>query len=132
MIFSTQSQLNCVLIFVFAGMLIGILANIIFAIFLKNYQKYAIKLTFSTIFYAFFSVFYIFILNIFNYGNFSIVLLLSYLAGFQFTNWQLKKLVVIFEKAWYNKLNKIYTNLKSKLNKRKTKERKINEISSKS
>lgn len=133
MIFSTQPQLNCVLIFIFFGIITGLILSILSIIFLKSHQKKLLKLIFLTSFYAFFSVLFVFLLNFFNFGKFSIVLLLAYLCGFKAINFQLDKLVVIFEKSWYNKISKIFNQLFSRLNKRKIKEqKKTNEISSKS
>lgn len=130
MIFSTQNQLNSVLIFIFWGIIIGILSEVLSVLFFKNHQKKLIKLLFLTVFYAFFSIFFIFLINFLNFGKFSFVLLICYLSGYKFLKHHVCKIVVIFEKAWYNKINMM---LKSKHHKRKTKERKTqNEISSKS
>ena len=85
------------------------------------------------LFYSVFAIIFVFLLNFFNFGTFSYILLLSYLFGYHITFYHFKKLVVIFEKAWYNKITKWFSNSFLKPTKRKTKERNIeNEISSKS
>lgn len=119
MIFSTQHQLNCVLIFIFFGIISGLIYSFFCVLFLKKYQKKLIKLLFLSIIYSFFSIFFIFLINFFNFGKFSLTLFLSHLTGFSTTVLLLRKLVVIFEKLWYNKINEIFNRLFIKLKKRK-------------
>ena len=77
-------------------------------IFLKNYQKNIIKIIFDSIFYAFFSILFIFYTIYFNFGEFSITLLASYILGIFWIKILTHKLVVFFEFKWYNYIkNKI-------------------------
>lgn len=131
MIFSTTSQLNIFLIFVFYGIIAGFISSFISIIFLKNYQKKLIKSLFLVAFYSFFSIIFVFLINFFNFGKFSIVLLSAFILGFALTKSLFKKLVVILQNSWYNilirRLNKVLNRFK------KTKEKqKKNEITNQS
>lgn len=85
------------------------------------------------LFYAFFSIFFAILLNFFNLGKFSITLLFSYFLGFEIVVSLLQKLVVIFEKAWYNKVKDWSIKFLTSLKNHKRKDKKSgNEISSKS
>ncbi len=130
MIFSTQSQLNCLLIFLFCGFICGIILSVLNIIFLKNYQKKLIKTLFDSVFCVFFCIFFIILLNFFNFGKFSIVLFLSFYLGKFWIQTLNKNLVVIFENSWYNKIKNIANQISSRFRKRNTKDK--NEISNKS
>ena len=108
MIFSSNNQLNCFFVFLFFGFLCGIISQIIFAIFLKNHQNKIIKPIFDTIFYTFLTIFYTFLTIYFNFGEFSLVLLLSFLVGFFWVKNITKKMFVIFENKCYNILTKLF------------------------
>lgn len=126
MIFSTQNQLTCILIFIFFGITLGLFFSLCKIIFLEKYQKKLIKTIFLTLFYCNFVTFFIFLLNFFNYGKQSLSLICSYLLGFVLINHLLKKSVVIFQNLWYNILKKTFC-------KKSKKEQKINnEISNES
>lgn len=109
MIFSTQAQLNNVLIFIFCGILIGFIYCFFKSIFYAKYQKIFIKNIILCIFYAFFCIFLIILLNFFNFGKFSIVLTSAYYLGFLWVSQLLKKSVVIFGNLWYNTFKKNIT-----------------------
>ena len=70
----------------------------------------------------FFSVFFVIFLNLFNYGIFSLTLLLFYILGFYWIVRATNKTVVIFENKWYNTIKNL---------KHSNKGKKKNEISSK-
>lgn len=106
MIFSTFNQLNCFLIFIFLGIICAVVFDLFSIIFLKKYQKNFLKLLFDTIIYGFFSVIFIIFENIFNFGIFSLSLVLAFLIGFIFTCHLNIKLVVFLEDKWYNVINK--------------------------
>ena len=126
MIFSTQNQLNCAIIFLFFALIAGLVFNFIQTILLIKYKKIFIKNIFYCVFYAFFCIFFIFLLNFFNFGKFSLLLLLVFLMGFNWALKLVKKTFVIFENMWYNTIKKIKQ-------KHKTKEKfNTDEISSKS
>lgn len=127
MIFQTQPQLNCVLIFAFFGIIIGIISNCFSIIFFKKHQKNYQKTLYNIIFYGFFSVFLIFLINLFNFGKFSFALICTYILNFLWITTLTNKLVVILEKKWYTTFNSLLNKHKLKPN---TKEQ--NEISSKS
>ena len=98
MIFQTQNQLNCMLIFIFAGTFIAFISTF----FLFNFRKKIIKMLIYCVFYSFFCVFFIFLLNFYNFGKFSLTLLFSYLIGFIWMKFITRKLVVIFQNKCYN------------------------------
>lgn len=129
MIYETQNQINNILIFIFCGILFGIFSIIYFSLFLKNYQKKLIKIIFDTIFYAFFTIFFVFLINFFNLGCFSFVLLLTFTCGFLWSKSLTQNLVVILEKRWYTIVNKTFTKLKLKFKRRNKKK---NELTKKS
>lgn len=106
MIFSTNNQLNCFLIFSFFGILTGLIFNFFFVIFLKKYQKNIKKIIFDAIFCLFFCIFYIFLINIFNLGIFSISLLVAFSAGLFFSKKATRNLVVFLENKWYNTIKR--------------------------
>ena len=106
MIFSTSSQVNTFLIFIFCGIIFEIFQSFISAIFLLNRQKNLIKSLFLCVFYVFFSVFFIILINFFNFGNFSITLTVATLIGKIVTNFCCKKSFVILENLWYTTLRK--------------------------
>lgn len=114
MIFQTLNQLNCFLIFIFCGLVVGLISIIYFLIFLVNFQKKSIKTAIFTFFYAFFSIFFVFLINFFNFGKFSFVLLMSYILGFVWSNYTFKKSVVILEERWYNKISKKLKDFKTR------------------
>jgi len=106
MIFSTNHQVNCFLIFVFLGIIFSIFYNCINILFFKNFTKNYKKIIKNSVFYSIFSIFFVILLNFFNFGLFSISLLLATFAGYVWTNLTIKKLVVFLQTLWYNKLTK--------------------------
>jgi len=102
MIFSTTHQFNCLFVFLFFGIILGIISIIFFGLFLKKFQKKFIIYTLDGVFYTFFSIFFVILLNIFNFGKFSISLILVYLIGYIWINKACKNLVVFLENKWYN------------------------------
>ena len=121
MIFSTQNQFNSFLIFIFVGLVFGLIFQILNLIFLKNYQKIFLKIIFDTVFFTFFSIFLVFLLNIFNFGKFSYTLCLATVLGFFTTKKLCKNLVALFETKWYNFIK---SKFKGKGNGKKSKFRK--------
>lgn len=110
MIFQTQNQINCLLIFVFCGIISALFLNILKCIFFINYQKNIKKIILNVVFYSFFNIFFIFLLNFFNFGKFSFVLLSFFYSSFLVTKKLTRKSVVLIEKKCYN----IFNNLKLK------------------
>ena len=106
MIFITLNQLNCFLIFIFLGCIFGFIFNLFNILFLKKYQKNFLKIIFDGIFYTFFAIFYVIFLNLFNFGQFNIVLILAIILGFIWVNKMLKNLVAKIELKWYNVVTK--------------------------
>lgn len=108
MIFKTINQLEYAIIFLFSGILIG-LFNLIFSLFTsKKPVKLFEKITKNTIFYAIFAVFFEILIFFYNFGKFSITLLISYFVGFLWSKFLTRNLVVILKKKCYNALhNKI-------------------------
>lgn len=121
MIFSTLNQFNSFLIFIFAGLIFGFIFQFLNLLFLKNYQKFFLKIIFDTIFYSFFSIFLVFLLNIYNFGNFSLTLCLASIVGFVWFKKLFANLVALLETKWYNCLK---LKFKGKGNGKKSKFRK--------
>ena len=105
MIFSTLNQLNCFILFLFCGIIFGIIFSFFSILFLKKYQKIFQKIIFEGIFYTFFAIFYVFLINFYNFGEFSYVLILAYILGFLWIKKVLKNLVVKLQNKWYNCIN---------------------------
>lgn len=125
MIFSTISQLNCVLIFCFFGIVCSIVLTSFSILFVLNFHKNFIKTLINMVIYIIFSIFFVILLNFFNFGNFSLTLFIVYSLSFITFKILSRKSVVFLQTLWYNKIKKIF--------KRKTKGKNLsNEISSKS
>ena len=106
MIYSTHNQLNCFFIFTFLGIIFSVIYNCLKILFLHKNSKNFKKITINCIFYSIFSIIFVILLNIFNFGLFSIVLLCATVLGFVWLNFTSKKLVVFLEVLWYNKHTK--------------------------
>ena len=117
MIFSTLNQLNCFLLFIFFGLIFVFFYNFASILFLKKYQKIFQKIIFDSVFFSFFSIFYVFLINFYNFGIFSITLILGYLFGFLWLKNLSKNLVVFLQEKWYNSLIKRKRNGRRKKNK---------------
>ena len=120
MIFYSFNQLNNFLIFLFCGIILGLIYNIFEIIFILNYQKKLKNIVFNGIFYVFFALFFIFLINIFNFGLFSITLTLSIILGFLWFKTVSKKLVVFLKNKCYTLFKKNFKGQKCK-NKKKLK-----------
>lgn len=105
MIFSTLNQLNCFILFLFCGIILGIFYLIFSILFLKKYQKIFQKIIFEGIFCTFVSIFYVFLINFFNFGKISYVLIIGYILGFLWIKKVLQNLVVFLTNKWYNYIN---------------------------
>ena len=125
MIFQTQNQIYCFFIFIFFGIILGLISILFFSFTLIKFQKNLIKTIFLTIFYSIFAIFFVILLNFFNFGKFNIVPLFAYIIGFLWIKQLLKNLLVIFQNKWYNIFNKFLTKFK-KSRKQKTNELKKN------
>lgn len=121
MIFQTQNQINCLLIFIFFGIISGLISILFFLIFTIKNQKKLIKLLFESIFYSFLGVFFVFLINFLNFGHFSPTLLIGYILGYLWIKRLMQKSVVILETKWYTKVSKIYNKLKNLKKKRESK-----------
>lgn len=108
MIYFTTNQANCFLIFLFFGIISGIILNVFSIIFLKKFINLIKKHIFNCIFTIFFGILFIFLLTIFNFGIFSFSLLFAFLLGLTFPKFAFKKTFVFFENKWYNIFNKIF------------------------
>ena len=117
MIFATQNQIYCFLIFIFFGLIFALIAQFFNVLFLINYQKIFVKIVFDSIFYGFFSIFLVFLLNIFNFGKFTPTLIFACLLGFGWMKKLTQNLVALFENKWYNF---IVSQLKRKQNGKKS------------
>ena len=102
MIFGTLNQLNCFILFLFCGIILGIIYSFFSILFLKKYQKIFQKIIFEGIFCTFFAIFYVFLINFYNFGKISYVLIFIYILGILWAQKVLKNLVVFYENLWYN------------------------------
>ncbi len=107
MIFSSFNHLDCFLVFLFFGIILGFLGSLLSLLFLKKYQKKFIIYIFDTVFFTFFAIFFVFLINIFNFGEFNIPLVITYLLGFLWIKKVCKKMFAILEDKWYNILSKL-------------------------
>ena len=107
MIFSTFNQVNCFLIFLFFGIIIGLISKLFFTLILKNYKKIFKKNVFYTIFYTFFSIIFVFLINFYNLGQFNYALIIAYLLGYFYFLFISKNLFAFLENKWYNKITKL-------------------------
>ena len=121
MIFSTLNQTNCFICFLFFGLLTGILFNLFLIIFFVKYLKKYQKNIFFCIFFAFFIIFFAILINIFNFGKFSITLFLAYIISHFWSRKLTTNLVVFFSNKCYNVIKLI-----------KPKKRNVNKNESKS
>jgi len=102
MIFSTQNQLDCFLIFLFFGILFGFILSLFDLIFFRKNEKIIIKNITNCIFSAIFLIFFTILLNIFNFGKFSLTLLFSISFGLLAFKRLVSNLVVFLQNKCYN------------------------------
>jgi len=121
MIFYSFNQLNNFLIFLFCGIILGVINIVLEIIFTLKYAKKIKNIVFYSIFYIFFAIIFIFLLNFFNFGLFSTTLLLSIILGFVWIKYVSKNLVVFLINKWYNIISKNKKEPKCKQNKKKLK-----------
>ncbi len=103
MIFATNNQLNCFILFLFFGILIGIIFQLIFIIIFKKNKKIWKNIIIDTIFCTIFLIVFDFLLNFYNFGKFSFVLIFAYLFGYFWIKKLSKKIVDKCAKVCYNK-----------------------------
>ncbi len=113
MIFITLNQLNCFLLFLFFGIILGFVYQIFSVIFLKNFQKIYLKSIFNGIFCAFFGIFYVFFINFYNFGKYPPALLFAFLLGIFWVKKLCAKSVVFLQNKWYNLFKRLTKNEKS-------------------
>lgn len=119
MIFSTFNQLNIFLVFLFFGIIFGLIANMFFTLNIINFSKNIKKTILNSIFYVIFAVFFVNFLIYFNFGKFSFVLLCGYVFGYLWSRNTSKNLFAFLENKWYNLIN---TKLRQNKNERRSKE----------
>lgn len=107
MIFSTFNQFNIFLIFIFFGFIFGFIYNLINIIFLLKFAKNLKKIIIFCCFYTVFCCFFVILLNLFNFGIVSPILIFAFVFGFFWCNKAIRNLVVFYENKWYNTINKI-------------------------
>lgn len=106
--------MNCFLLFLFSGIILGLISQMFFTLTLKKYQKIYLKIIFDAIFYTFFSIIFCFLINFFNFGQYSFALILAYVLGYIWIKNIDKNLIVFLETKWYNITSKIIIHLKLK------------------
>lgn len=114
MIFATNLQLNCFILFIFFGVILGFIFNLFFVLFLKNNSKLIKNIILNTIFCTFFCVFFVILLNLFNFGKLSLSLILAYLLGYFWVKKLTRNLVDKLSKKWYTLLQRRKKNEKPK------------------
>ena len=110
MIFSTFNQLNTVFVFLFFGLICGLIFNVLNTLFLIKFSKKIKKTIFFSIIYAIFSCFFAILINIFNFGKINLVLLTTFVIGFIWLKTSTKNLFVFFENKWYTIVKKFLNN----------------------
>ena len=113
MIFVTNNQFNCFLLFLFFGIICGLIYQFFCVVFLKKYQKIFVKTIFDGIFCTFFCIFYVFLINFYNFGKFPLALLVAFVVGFLWIKKLLFKSVVFFQNKWYTCIKRLKKNEKS-------------------
>lgn len=110
MIFSTFNQVNIFLIFLFLGIIFGIVFLLFNILFLHKFLKNIKKIIINCIFYMFFSCIFVFFLNIFNFGDLNIFLILIYIVGFLWSKKVFENSLVFLKNKCYTKNIKEVTN----------------------
>ena len=102
MIFSTLNQLNCLLIFIFYGIVLGLIFSFFDILFLRKNEKLIKKTIICCNLSAIFIIFFSFLENIFNLGKFSLSLFIGFSLGFFWIKKLVFNLVVFLQNKWYN------------------------------
>lgn len=121
MIFYSFNQLNNVLIFIFFGLILCFIYNIFEIVFLLNLQKKLKNVILNSVFCVISALFFIILSNIFNFGLFSITLLMGSVFGFIWFKFVSKNLVVFLKNKCYTIFNKTRKGTKCKPIKKKLK-----------
>ena len=108
MIFSTNNQLSIFFVFLFWGFVFGIILQIFSIALIKKYLKIYQKIIFDSIFYSFLAIFFVILLNFYNFGRLSYVLIISYILAIFLINKLSNNLVDFISLKWYNFLKAKY------------------------
>lgn len=112
MLFQTLLQGKLFLIFLFFGILVGFVFEIVY-LFQNIIKNKIITFFLDLIFGIIISYLFIFIVNMFNYGEFRIYLLLSYFLGFIIERKTVGDLLIKMLKFFCNKFKNLIYYLKS-------------------
>lgn len=112
MIFFSVNQLYSFCLVLFFGIICGIINSILGVIFIKNHQKNIFNFIFKIILSLIFVLFLIFSINIYYFGDFSPIIILSFILGYIWCKKTVQNLLDFFEIKFYHVYIKIYNNIK--------------------
>ncbi len=112
MIFFSVNQLYSFCLVLFFGIICGVINSILGVIFIKNHQKNIFNFIFKIILSFIFVLFLIFSINIYYFGDFSPIIILSFILGYIWCKKTVQNLLDFFEIKFYHVYIKIYNNIK--------------------
>lgn len=102
MIYSTFSQLKAVYMILLAGFICSVIIFLLKSILIYNYCNTFFKNILSFIFTLMLGLILILFVNLFNYGEYNIILILLYLIEINWIEKRLRKLLDFFSLKVYN------------------------------
>ena len=102
MIYSTFTQLKAVYMILLAGAGCSLLIFLLKSLFIYNYSSVVVKNIQSFIFSLVIGFWLILFINLFNYGEYNIILVMLYLIEINWINKRLRKLLDFFSSKVYN------------------------------
>ncbi|MFQ6724218.1 MAG: spore cortex biosynthesis protein YabQ [Clostridia bacterium] len=101
MIFFSVNQLYSFCLVLCSGLIFGLIYSILGVIFIKNHQNNIFNFIFKFILGIIFSIFLVFSINIFYFGQFNLIIIVSFSLGFWWSKKTLEKLLDFFEIKFY-------------------------------
>lgn len=112
MIFFSINQLYSFCLILFCGILCGLIYSIFCVFLIKNHQNKLINFIFNFLVSIFVGIFLIFSINIFYFGQFNLIIILSFFIGFIWSTKSLRFLLDFFETKVYYIYNKSFKYIK--------------------
>lgn len=101
MIFSTLLQVDAFFGMIFGGIVFYLFYFLINILFFPKIKNNISKNIHHIFFSLFFTLFFIIFLNLLNFGEFNIFLLIVYVAGFCWVYFTFKNLLAFLQNKWY-------------------------------
>ena len=108
MIFFSINQLYSFCLILFCGILCGLIYSIFCVFLIKNHQNKLINFIFNFLTSIFVGILLIFSVNIFYFGQFNLIIILSFFIGFIWSTKTLRFLLDFFETKVYYIYNKSF------------------------